>query len=93
MSDFPQLQPRHRHLDRKDVEHLVGDLEDATIAAVLATGATYPQIEQPLTWIGRCREEPRLDGEGMTPEAEQVCEILLADPAYEMETIDAVDRR
>ncbi len=75
-------QPRLQHLSRDDIVHLVGDLEDATIAAVLATGATYREIEQALKWAGARPDEPRLDSEGMTPRAEQVFDIILSDPTY-----------
>lgn len=39
-----------QHLSHEDVAHLVGDLEDATVAAILATGATYQEVEQALKW-------------------------------------------
>lgn len=84
MKTAPDPQPpRQQHLEHKDVAHLVGDLDDATIAAILATGATYAEIEQALKWIGGGREEPRLDSEGLSPTAELVYDILLADPAYD----------
>jgi len=62
--------------------HLAGDLNEGTIAAVLSTGETYAEIEQALKWIGCGREEWRLDSEGLTPRIEEVCDILLADPAF-----------
>ena len=61
---------------------MVGDLEDATIAAILATGATYQEIEQALKWAGAGPDQPRFDAGGMTPAAEQVFDILLSDPTY-----------
>ena len=82
MADTQQTHLETQHLTHDDVVHLVGDLEDATIAAVLATGATYAEIEQALKWSGGAREEPRLNAEGLTPIAELVCDILLADPNY-----------
>lgn len=83
MKATPETHPRPQHLEAKDVAHLVGDLEDATIAAVLTTGATYAEIEQALKWIGGGREEPRLNSEGLSPTAEKVYDILLSDPAYD----------
>jgi hypothetical protein len=83
MKPTPETQPRPQHLEARDVAHLVGDLEDATIAAILATGATYAEIEQALKWLGGGREEPRLNSEGLNPTAEIVYDILLADPAYD----------
>lgn len=81
---------RAQHLSHEDVVGLVGDLEDGTIAAILATGATYEEIEQALKWAGVGPDEPRLDSHGMTPTAEQVFEILLSDPAYAEEERDDV---
>lgn len=85
MADRPSTLPGSPHLGHDDVVRLVGDLEDSTISAILATGATYTEIEQALKWIGGGREEPRLNSEGMTPTAELVCDILLADPSYQIE--------
>ena len=71
-----------QHLSHEDVAHLVGDLEDATVAAILATGATYQDIEQALKRAGAAPDEPRLYAHGMTPTAELVFDILISDPAY-----------
>lgn len=69
---------RASHLTRDDVAHLIGDLDDSVIAAIIATGATYTEIEQALKWLGAGVEEPRLNSHGLTPTAELVCDILLA---------------
>lgn len=84
MSDnlIPQ---RSQHLGREEVDHLVGHLEDATIAVILATGATYEEIEQALKWTGGGAEDPHLNAHGLTPTAELVCDILLSDPAFDPE--------
>jgi hypothetical protein len=82
MSTAPSLPPQSGHLSHDDIVRIVGDLEDGTISAILATGASYAEIEQALKWTGGGREEPRLNAEGLTPRAELVCDILLADPSY-----------
>lgn len=82
MKESRKMHPRTQHLTHEDVAHLVGDLEDATIAAILATGATYQEIEQALKWAGAGPDEPVLNAHGMTPTAEFVFDILLSDPAY-----------
>ena len=69
---------RVSQLTRDDVAHLIGDLDDSVIAAIIATGATYIEIEQALKWVGAGPEEPRLNAHGLTPTAELVCDILLA---------------
>ena len=70
MTEPEKNHPRPQHLTHEDVAHLVGDLEDATIAAILAIGATYEEIQQALKWAGAGPDEPRLDAHGMTPTAE-----------------------
>lgn len=82
MTDTEKAHSRTQHLTHEDVAHLVGDLDDATIAAILETGATYQEIEQALKWAGAGPDEPRLNAHGMTPTAELVFDILLNDPAY-----------
>lgn len=72
------MDTRVSHLTRDDVAHLIGDLDDSVIAAIIATGATYTEIEQALKWVGAGAEEPRLNAHGLTPTAELVCDILLA---------------
>lgn len=72
-----------QHLTHDDVAHLVGDLEDSTIAAILATGATYVDIEQAVKWLGAGTEEPRPNAHGLTPTGELVCDILLQSGAFD----------
>lgn len=69
---------RVSHLTRDDVAHLIGDLDDSVVAAIIATGATYIEIAQALKWVGAGAEEARLNAHGLTPTAEPVCDILLA---------------
>jgi hypothetical protein len=73
---------RVSHLTRDDVAHLIGDLDDSVIAAIIATGATYSEIEQALKWVGAGAEEPRLNAHGLTPIAELVCDILLTSAEF-----------
>ena len=82
MTESEKELPKTQHLSHEDVAHLVGDLEDATVAAILATGASYQDIEQALKWAGAASDEPRLNAHGMTPTAELVFDILVSDPAY-----------
>ena len=41
---------RVRSLTPQDARDIVGDLDDAKIAAVLATGANAEQLEQAMVW-------------------------------------------
>jgi hypothetical protein len=44
--------PEHkpRHLTPQDVRHILGDLDDAKIAAILATEATPEELEEAAAW-------------------------------------------
>ena len=44
--------PEHRphRLTPQDVRHIVGDLDDAKIAAILATDATVEELEEAAAW-------------------------------------------
>jgi phosphoglycolate phosphatase-like HAD superfamily hydrolase len=44
----PEHQPRH--LTPQDVRHILGDLDDAKIAAILATEATPEELEEVAAW-------------------------------------------
>lgn len=79
--------PRVQHLSHDDVAHLVGDLDDSVIAAILATGASYEEIELALKWIGAGAEEPRLNAHGLTPTAELVCDILASTAEFAEEDL------
>jgi hypothetical protein len=39
-----------RSLTPQDVREIVGDLDDAKIAAILATGANAEQLEEAMAW-------------------------------------------
>lgn len=74
--------PQPQHLTHDDVVKLVGDLDDSVIAAILASGASYVEIEQALKWAGAGVEYPQLNSQGLTPTAERVFSILIADPSF-----------
>lgn len=61
---------RVSHLSHDDVTHLIGDVEESVIASILATSATYLEVEQALKWLDEGAELPRLNVHGLTPTAE-----------------------
>jgi len=70
----------NRGLTHDEVVRLVGELDEGTIASIIATGATYADIEQALSLLGA-------DGgveakQRLTPPAEAVHDILAQDPAF-----------
>jgi hypothetical protein len=68
-------------LSHDDVAHLVGDLEDSVVATILASGASYLDIEQAVKWLD-AGFEGRLNGHGLTTKGELVCDILLMSGAF-----------
>lgn len=79
--DVNMLPQAHR-VAHDDVAHLIGDVDDALILAIMNTGATYAEIEQAVKWAGGGKAEPVLDGEGLSPAAETVYDILVSDPFF-----------
>ena len=43
-------EPGPRSLTAQDVKDIAGDLDDAKIAAILATGANAEQLEEAMAW-------------------------------------------
>jgi hypothetical protein len=76
-------------LSHDDVAHLVGDLEDSVVATILATGASYLDIEQAVKWLD-AGFEGRLNGHGLTPKGELVCDILLTSGAFADDSDDRI---
>ena len=71
------LPPKHA-----DVVHLVGDLDETAITAILATKASYVEIEEAVKWATGDAEQLGKSGRALSPSAEAVYDILMADPAY-----------
>jgi hypothetical protein len=68
-----------------DVVALVGDLDDAVVAAIIGTGASYVEIEEAAKWATGDAEQLGKSGHGLRGAAAAVYDILMADPAYETE--------
>lgn len=67
---------------RAEVIHLFGELDDAVVAAILRTGATYAELEEAkiralgdAADLGKERHEP-------SPAAAAVYDILMHDPTF-----------
>jgi hypothetical protein len=64
----------------EDVTHILGELDEARIAAILATGASVAELEEAAAWMAG--ESDVMGSELERPLAgvvAQVCEILAAD--------------
>jgi hypothetical protein len=73
----PRARPTH-----DEIISLVGDLDDAVIAAIFETGANYAEIEQAARWAGAEMEEPKPNSHGLSLLGEKVYDILVADPNF-----------
>jgi hypothetical protein len=67
---------------RDEVVRLVGDVDDAVVAAIVATGATYIEIEEAVNWLSGDPEGLARLGRSLSPAAQAVCDILAADPMF-----------
>ena len=85
MQKIHDVSPQPHRVVHDDVVRLIGDLDDALILAIMNTGATYAEIEQAVKWAGGGKDEPVLDGQGLSPTAEVVYDILVTDPSFESE--------
>jgi hypothetical protein len=68
-----------------DVVHLVGDLDNTVIIAILGTRATYGEIEEAVRWATGDAEQLGKMGHPLSPAAASVYDILVADPSFEPE--------
>jgi hypothetical protein len=82
MSEHEAQVTRSTALTPAEVTHLVGDLDDATITAILLTGATYSDVEQACMWaLGDVGERGR-EGQEPGAVATAVYDILMSDPTF-----------
>lgn len=65
-----------------DVVRLAGDIDDATVAAILGTNASYTEIEEAVRWAGGDAEHLGKAGRAPSPAAEAVYDILTSDPTF-----------
>lgn len=75
---MPQRKEAHR-LTAEDVREVVGRINDESLSAILATGATQAQVVEAFTWLS---DDEHLGGElerPLTGIVAQVYEILKAD--------------
>jgi hypothetical protein len=69
-------------LSHADVIHVLGDVDDAIVAAILETGATYGELEEAQIWALGDIAELGKEGHELSPAAAAVYDILLNDPAF-----------
>lgn len=73
-------------LTRAEVIHVLGDVDDAIVAAILETGATYGELEEAQLWALGDIAELGKEGHELSSAAAAVYDILMNDPAFlEME--------
>jgi hypothetical protein len=73
-------QPPGRQATREDITRILGELDEARIAAILATGASAAELEEAAAWMAG--ESDMMGAELERPLAgvvARVCEILATD--------------
>jgi hypothetical protein len=69
-------------LTREDVIHLLGELDDAVLAAILRTGATYAELgAAQIRALGDAADLGK-EGHELSPAAAAVYDILMRDPTF-----------
>jgi hypothetical protein len=86
MTKYAARTTRWPALSRAEVIHVLGDVDDAIVVAILETGATYGELEEAQIWALGDIAELGKEGHDLSPAAAAVCDILLNDPTFlEME--------
>ena len=65
----------------EDIIEIVGDLDDATVAAILATGASVAEVEEAARRAGG-ETNSATEIHPLSPSAEAVYDILMTTPAF-----------
>jgi len=69
-------------LTHDDIAHMVGDLDDAVMTAILRTGANYREVEEAVKWATGDAEDLGKAGHQPNPAAKAVYDILVSDPVF-----------
>lgn len=73
---------RTERVTHADVVHLAGDIDEAAVAAIIGTSASYNEIAEAVKWAEGDAEQLGKSGHGLSPAAEAVYDILVSDPAF-----------
>lgn len=73
---------RTERVTHADVIHLAGDIDESAVAAIVATNATYNEIAEAVKWAEGDAEQLGKSGRELSPAAEAVYDILIADPVF-----------
>ena len=69
-------------LTREDVVDALGELDDAVLAAILRTGATYADLEMAQIRAHGDAADLGKEGHELSPAAAAVYDILMRDPTF-----------
>lgn len=73
-----------RRPTREEVVQIVGDLDDAVVAAILATGAAVSEVEE-AAWRATGKAVSRAEAQPLSAPAEAVYDILVTTPTFATE--------
>jgi hypothetical protein len=82
MTEQTKQRSEHGHLSRVDIVQMAGNIGDAKVAAIEASGATLEQLEEAVAWA---RGQDELMGKGGHPLSGifgELHETLTADEAF-----------
>ena len=74
--------PKPAAVTHADVTHLIGDVDEAVVTAILATQASYQEIADAAKWAEGDAEQLGKSGHVLSPAAEAVYDILASDPTF-----------
>ncbi len=72
----------HGHLSRADIVQMAGDIGDAKVAAIEASGATLEQLEEAVAWARGLDQLMGKGGHPLSGIVGELHEILTADEAF-----------
>lgn len=73
---------QNAHLTSDDIRQIVGDVEDATVAALLNLDLTHGELEAAAKHCTGNSDELGIPPPPLSPRAAQAFDILLQDPAF-----------
>lgn len=81
MAEHPVESNGPPELTREEVIHLLGEVEDVVVTAILRTGASYADVERAQLLAAGDPGDLGKEGLELGPLAEAVYDILTSDPA------------
>jgi hypothetical protein len=82
MTEQTKQRGEHGHLSRADIVQMAGDIGDAKVVAIEASGATLEQLEEAVAWAGGQDQLMSKGGHPLSGIVGELHVILTADEAF-----------